>query len=140
MTCPKCSTENDRRATHCSSCGEALASNTTQTSTGIAVSAAILGLLSGIGATVALYAAGALFDQIGGPHSRQEFESSRGSAWFWLLSLIGVVIALFVIFRSRRIADRSFLRVFTLSALFFMLGGMTLCNLFSISTIFDRSP
>lgn len=139
MTCPKCSSENVSRATHCSNCGEALASKTVQLSTGMAASAVITGLLSGVGATIALYAAGALFDQIGGPHSRQEFESSRGSSWFWLLSLIGVVIALFVIFRSRRIADRSFLRIFILSALFTMLGGMTLCNLFSISTFFARS-
>jgi hypothetical protein len=99
----------------------------------------VLGLIVGMAVTGFAWFGGSAFDGIG-RRPNVEFGASQGSAWFYLIVLLLTCAALGVLFLRpivRKLDGR--LRALLLAALFVMLGGMSLCNLFSSSALFLKS-
>lgn len=138
VICQNCGHENPANAALCKNCGATIARRTLASP--VSVFAAVVGgLVAGAIVTGLVWFAGASFDRIG-LHSKEEFGMSQGSAWFYLATLLATCVALIVLFRRPVVKKMNGnLRAFLLVALFVMLGGMSLCNLFSSSALFLKA-
>jgi TRAP-type C4-dicarboxylate transport system permease small subunit len=138
LICQNCGRENAAQASLCTNCGATIAARTLPSPLRLAPSI-VLGLLVGVGATALVWFGGSALYGIG-RRPNVEFGVSQASAWFYLSALLLTCAALVVLFLRpivRRLDGR--LRALLLVALFVMLGGMSLCNLFSSSALFVKS-
>jgi hypothetical protein len=100
---------------------------------------ALAGVGVGFAATLGIWFAGTAFTNVGLPR-KDEFGVSQGAAWFYVATLVVTCCALVVLY-VRPVARRidGGLRAFLLGLFFVVLGGMSLCNFFSSSSLFLKS-
>ena len=135
MICQSCGHDNPAHARLCTNCGATIAKQTLASPVST-IGMVALGLILGFAGTALLWFAGTAFQAVGF-QSRAEFAVSQGSAWFYLLSLLATIAALVVLFLRPFASKMSGnVRTLLLAAFFVMLGGMSLCNLFSTSGLF----
>ncbi len=139
MKCPNCGTQNRGGKPLCAQCGHRL---TGPKALDFPTFGAI-GAMLGIGLTMALYFSGSLppFVQFHPAPVGMEFEfrPSKGSAAVWAVELLGVTLAIVYLYTANakaRVALRA--RAALLGACWVTLGGMALCNFFSVGSLFDR--
>lgn len=98
--------------------------------------AAVGGVIAGLPLSLTLYWVGT---QLTFGHQTVSGVGPQGSAWFNLTVLVAVAAAIIVLFRRSAVASiHPTLRAFLLGALFVMLGGMSLCNAFSMPQLVPK--
>lgn len=144
MTCPKCGTVNPASTEFCSSCGESLADRSKESarrtsSTAVGV---LLGLFTAPLALLGILMLGfsplfSMFHPLA--NAAYPLTPSGGSAIFWvLLALANFAFFLWLLIsrRARRLA--AFQRAFLITISVVLLGGLSLCSVFAVPSIFDQ--
>ena len=134
MRCANCGTENSAGKELCSNCGATLAFQRRELAAGARLGLGCLGVVLGIGATFLIALAGSQFGRFSGPGY------ARGTAVLYLLSLLCAIALLVFILgtvRGRSLAPG--LRVLAISALIVILGGMSICSVPSVISLFVSS-
>ena len=144
MTCKHCGKANAPGVQFCANCGADLTAVAVRSNPWAGIGMFALGVGAGLVLTVLLYVLGFAFENVwrgAAPHpAGSNFGVYQGSAWFFFLCLPALAIALIVVWSARGSRLSQAWRLFVTGALCVALGGMALCNLFSISYLFAKGP
>lgn len=144
MICKHCGKANAPGVQYCANCGTDMTAAPVRANPWVRIGMFALGLFAGLIGTAVLYVSGFAFAKVwrGAPPQTagSNFGVYQGSAWFFFLCLPALAIALIVLWSPRGHRLEPAVRLFLTGALCVALGGMALCNLFSISFLFSKGP
>jgi ABC-type transport system involved in multi-copper enzyme maturation permease subunit len=134
MRCQNCGTENPAGTELCSNCGANLAFQRRDLAVGARIGWGCLGVVLGIGATFLIALAGSQFGGFSGPGY------AKGTAILYILSLLcAIALLVFILCTARGRLLAPGLRVIAISALIVILGGMSICSIPSVISLFVSS-